>query len=71
MPLCSRTGRLSIFETTALRKDGHLTLRRVNANVPVIIAVRWVKTAPDDFHARFSYGPDAISSTIIDCVLRC
>lgn len=36
-----------------MRKDAAWTLG-VNANLPGDIAVRWVKAAPDDFHARFS-----------------
>ncbi|SUI27668.1 tRNA pseudouridine synthase A [Salmonella enterica subsp. enterica serovar Derby] len=47
------TGQVVHFETTALRKDAAWTLG-VNANLPGDIAVRWVKTVPDDFHARFS-----------------
>ncbi|ANI82074.1 MULTISPECIES: tRNA pseudouridine(38-40) synthase TruA [Kosakonia] len=47
------TGQVVHFETTALRKDAAWTLG-VNANLPGDIAVRWVKTVADDFHARFS-----------------
>ena len=47
------TGQVVHFETTAVRKDAAWTLG-VNANLPGDIAVRWVKTVPDDFHARFS-----------------
>lgn len=47
------TGQAVHFETTALRKDAVWTLG-VNANLPGDIAVCWVKTVPDDFHARFN-----------------
>ncbi|MGV3346038.1 tRNA pseudouridine(38-40) synthase TruA [Enterobacteriaceae bacterium LUAb1] len=47
------TGQVVHFETTAVRKEAAWTLG-VNANLPADIAVRWVKTVPDDFHARFS-----------------
>jgi tRNA pseudouridine38-40 synthase len=47
------TGQVVHFETTARRKDAAWTLG-VNANLPADIAVRWVKTVADDFHARFS-----------------
>lgn len=47
------TGQVVHFETTAQRADGAWTLG-VNANLPQDIAVRWVKTVADDFHARFS-----------------
>lgn len=47
------TGQVVHFETHAVRKDAAWTLG-VNANLPGDIAVRWVKTVPDDFHARFS-----------------
>lgn len=47
------TGQVVHFETTAQRKDAAWTLG-VNANLPADIAVRWVKSVPDDFHARFS-----------------
>lgn len=47
------TGQVVHFETTAQRKDAAWTLG-VNANLPGDIAVRWVKSVSDDFHARFS-----------------
>ncbi|ROP62960.1 tRNA pseudouridine38-40 synthase [Enterobacter sp. BIGb0383] len=47
------TGQVVHFETRAVRKDAAWTLG-VNANLPGDIAVRWVKTVPEDFHARFS-----------------
>ncbi|VEA31613.1 tRNA pseudouridine synthase A [Salmonella enterica subsp. enterica] len=53
MPAFTAPGQVVHFETTALRKDAAWTLG-VNANLPGDIAVRWVKTVPDDFHARFS-----------------
>lgn len=47
------TGQVVHFETTANRKDVAWTMG-VNANLPSDIAVRWVKTVKEDFHARFS-----------------
>lgn len=47
------TGQVVHFETRSQRKDSAWTLG-VNANLPDDIAVRWVKTVTDDFHARFS-----------------
>ncbi len=47
------TGQVVHFDTTALRKASAWTLG-VNANLPDDIAIRWVKTVPNDFHARFS-----------------
>ncbi|NJD85632.1 tRNA pseudouridine(38-40) synthase TruA [Candidatus Erwinia dacicola] len=47
------TGQVVHFETRAQRKDAAWTLG-ANANLPADIAVRWVKTVADDFHARFS-----------------
>lgn len=47
------TGQVVHFETSARRKDAAWTLG-VNANLPGDIAVRWVKTVSEDFHARFS-----------------
>ncbi len=47
------TGQVVHFETHAQRADAAWTLG-VNANLPSDITVRWVKSVPDDFHARFS-----------------
>ncbi|AUH00158.1 tRNA pseudouridine(38-40) synthase [Prodigiosinella confusarubida] len=47
------TGQVVHFTTHAVRKDAAWTMG-VNANLPPDIAVRWVKTVDDDFHARFS-----------------
>lgn len=47
------TGQVVHFETTAHRKDPAWTMG-VNTHLPADIAVRWVKTVSDDFHARFS-----------------
>ncbi|MCV9879543.1 tRNA pseudouridine(38-40) synthase TruA [Brenneria izbisi] len=47
------TGQVVHFVTQAVRKDAAWTMG-VNANLPPDIAVRWVKTVDDDFHARFS-----------------
>lgn len=47
------TGQVVHFTTQAVRQDAAWTMG-VNANLPPDIAVRWVKTVDDDFHARFS-----------------
>lgn len=47
------TGQVVHFVTTAVRKDAAWTMG-VNSHLPSDIAVRWVKTVDDDFHARFS-----------------
>ncbi|EMD9370788.1 tRNA pseudouridine(38-40) synthase TruA [Proteus mirabilis] len=47
------TGQVVHFETTAHRKDAAWTMG-VNTHLPQDIAVRWVKTVANDFHARFS-----------------
>ena len=47
------TGQVVHFTTTSLRKDAAWTLG-TNTHLPADVAVRWVKTVPDDFHARFS-----------------
>ena len=47
------TGQVIHFDTTAERKDVAWTLG-VNANLPDDIAVRWMTTVDDSFHARFS-----------------
>lgn len=47
------TGQVAHFATRAARKDAAWTMG-VNAHLPRDIAVRWVKTVADDFHARFS-----------------
>lgn len=47
------TGQVVHFVTTAVRKDAAWTMG-VNRHLPSDIAVRWVKTVDDDFHARFS-----------------
>lgn len=47
------TGQVVHFITQAQRKDAAWTMG-VNAHLPLDIAVRWVKTVDDDFHARFS-----------------
>ncbi len=47
------TGQVVHFETSALRKDAAWTMG-VNAHLPSDVAVRWVKTVDEDFHARFS-----------------
>ncbi|UDQ74709.1 tRNA pseudouridine(38-40) synthase TruA [Pectobacterium brasiliense] len=47
------TGQVVHFTTHAIRKDAAWTMG-VNANLPPDIAVRWVKTVDEDFHARFS-----------------
>ncbi|OIN13161.1 tRNA pseudouridine(38-40) synthase TruA [Oceanisphaera psychrotolerans] len=47
------TGQVVHFDTHADRPPGAWTLG-MNANLPPGIAVRWVKTMNDDFHARFS-----------------
>lgn len=66
------TGQVVHFETTALRKDAAWTLG-VNANLPGDIAVRWVKLYRMIFTRDLALrlAVIAISSTIIDCVLRC
>ncbi|MFP9228519.1 tRNA pseudouridine(38-40) synthase [Pectobacterium cacticida] len=47
------TGQVVHFTTHAIRKEAAWTMG-VNANLPSDIAVRWMKTVDDDFHARFS-----------------
>ncbi|AJI84227.1 tRNA pseudouridine(38-40) synthase [Yersinia enterocolitica] len=47
------TGQVVHFITTAERKDAAWTMG-VNSHLPPDIAVRWVKTVDDGFHARFS-----------------
>ncbi|KYP97084.1 tRNA pseudouridine synthase A, partial [Sodalis-like endosymbiont of Proechinophthirus fluctus] len=47
------TGQVIHFNTPACRPDAAWTLG-VNANLPDDIAVRWVASVADDFHARFS-----------------
>lgn len=47
------TGQVVHFVTTAVRKDAAWTMG-VNSHLPPDIAVRWVKTVDEDFHARFS-----------------
>lgn len=47
------TGQVVHFETTSERSERGWTMG-VNANLPDSVAVTWVKTVPDDFHARFS-----------------
>ncbi|BDH45057.1 tRNA pseudouridine synthase A [Salmonella enterica subsp. enterica serovar Choleraesuis] len=47
------TGQVVHFETRSLRKDAAWTLG-INANLPKDIAVRWVHSVPESFHARFS-----------------
>lgn len=47
------TGQVVHFETDTARPDRAWTLG-VNANLPDTIAIKWVKTMDDDFHARFS-----------------
>ncbi|MBP2848943.1 tRNA pseudouridine(38-40) synthase TruA [Dickeya oryzae] len=47
------TGQVVHFTTHAVRKDAAWTMG-VNANLPPDIAVRWVKTVDEAFHARFS-----------------
>lgn len=47
------TGQVVHFETRAQRSDAAWTLG-VNSNLPSDIGVRWVKSVPPEFHARFS-----------------
>ncbi|WP_340618394.1 tRNA pseudouridine(38-40) synthase TruA [Xenorhabdus entomophaga] len=47
------TGQVVHFETSAQRKEAAWTMG-VNTHLPPDIAVRWVKMADDEFHARFS-----------------
>lgn len=47
------TGQVVHFVTSAVRKDAAWTMG-VNSHLPADIAVRWVKTVDNDFHARFS-----------------
>ncbi|MCV2885638.1 tRNA pseudouridine(38-40) synthase TruA [Aestuariibacter sp. AA17] len=47
------TGQVVHFDTNAQRPDKAWTMG-VNANLPDSVAVRWVQTVPDTFHARFS-----------------
>ncbi|CNI08782.1 tRNA pseudouridine synthase A [Yersinia aldovae] len=47
------TGQVVHFVTHAVRKDAAWTMG-VNTHLPPDIAVRWVKTVDNDFHARFS-----------------
>ncbi|CUX96645.1 tRNA pseudouridine(38-40) synthase TruA [Candidatus Doolittlea endobia] len=47
------TGQVVHFETRSRRSYAAWALG-VNANLPADIAVRWVTSVPDDFHARFS-----------------
>ncbi|MEG0280107.1 MAG: tRNA pseudouridine(38-40) synthase TruA [Morganella sp. (in: enterobacteria)] len=47
------TGQVVHFHTTSARKDAAWTMG-VNTHLPPDIAVRWVKTVPEHFHARFS-----------------
>lgn len=47
------TGQVVHFECDIERPERAWTLG-VNANLPDSIAVKWVKTVPNDFHARFS-----------------
>jgi len=47
------TGQVVNFITTALRKESAWTIG-ANAYLPENIAIRWMKTVTEDFHARFS-----------------
>ncbi|AXW88487.1 tRNA pseudouridine(38-40) synthase [Lonsdalea britannica] len=47
------TGQVVHFTTHAVRKDAAWTMG-VNTHLPPDIAVRWVKTVDEEFHARFS-----------------
>ncbi|UDG79667.1 tRNA pseudouridine(38-40) synthase TruA [Candidatus Steffania adelgidicola] len=47
------TGQVIHFDTRSCRSDAAWTLG-VNANLPLDIAVRWVASVSDDFHARSS-----------------
>ncbi|AIU74911.1 tRNA pseudouridine synthase A [Hafnia alvei FB1] len=47
------TGQVVHFETHVARKDAAWTMG-VNTHMPKDIAVRWVKSVSEDFHARFS-----------------
>ncbi|CNK63760.1 tRNA pseudouridine(38-40) synthase TruA [Yersinia frederiksenii] len=47
------TGQVVHFVTSAVRKDAAWTMG-INSHLPPDIAVRWVKTVDEDFHARFS-----------------
>ncbi|GAA0858398.1 tRNA pseudouridine(38-40) synthase TruA [Aliiglaciecola litoralis] len=47
------TGQVVHFDSPVFRPDRGWTMG-VNANMPADIAVRWVKSVPEDFHARFS-----------------
>ena len=46
-------GQVVHFDTDAARPD-RAWLLGTNSNLPEDVAVQWVKTVPDDFHARFS-----------------
>ncbi|CAK9885474.1 MAG: tRNA pseudouridine synthase A [Candidatus Erwinia impunctatus] len=47
------TGQVVHFDTPAVRQDAAWTLG-INANLPDDIAVRWVRSVTEEFHARFS-----------------
>ncbi|WP_448248575.1 tRNA pseudouridine(38-40) synthase TruA [Thalassotalea agariperforans] len=47
------TNQIIHFDTNKVRKDIAWTLG-VNTNLPLDIAIRWVKPVSDEFHARFS-----------------
>ncbi len=47
------TGQVVHFETTAIRPEKAWAFG-TNAHLPDDIAVKWAKTVPEDFHARFS-----------------
>lgn len=47
------TNQVVHFDTDKIRKDVAWTLG-VNTNLPMDVAVKWVKEVPEDFHARFS-----------------
>lgn len=41
------------FDSTAIRSD-YAWLRGINRYLPPTISVHWIKSVPDDFHARYS-----------------
>jgi tRNA pseudouridine38-40 synthase len=47
------TGQVVHFDSDSVRNDKAWSIG-INSNLPNDIAVRWVKTVPDDFHARYS-----------------
>ena len=63
------TNQVIHFDTTKTRKDVAWTLG-VNTNLPKDIAVSWVKSVPESFHARFSATARRYRYVIYNAPLR-